>query len=105
MARPLRRVPVTIDGTRFSSLGHALAEATRRGFDGSRRTFNARLKSGKTTWADLIVPVDRSHCLRSSRGLPGLSEKPTRRAVERKEMERMIAELDARKRDIANRET
>lgn len=78
--------PFIVDGRRFTCANTAFKAAQQEGFDGASVVFIARVKKG-LSWADCIKPVDprRSATRRNAT------------ARKQAEMERTLAEMNARK--------
>lgn len=78
-----------IDGQKFQTVSGVLREAQSRGFVGTYMTIGRRLKSGASTWAELIQRWDNmaNSCVK-------------RKAAEKAEMHALCLELDARKKAL-----
>jgi ATP phosphoribosyltransferase regulatory subunit HisZ len=82
---------IAIEGERYATLHALFSTAKGRGFAGGITTFQARLKQGATTWAELLAPVD------TSRTGQAQTARAAHRAEEKALMAQLCAELDARK--------
>jgi len=80
---------IAIEGERYATLHALFSTAKGRGFAGGITTFQARLKQGATTWAELLAPVQEHRGRAATRA--------AHRAEEKALMAQLCAELDARK--------
>ena len=80
---------VSIEGRVFDSMHSVYTVARHNGFTGCEQTISARLRSGATTWKELLAPVkDISNSVKTLHVI---------RAKRKDEMKQLMAELDARK--------
>lgn len=88
-SQDMLRMHWCIDGHPYTTMSHIFRVAQGRGYSGCSDTLRFRLKSGASTWTELLTEP------RSKK--PDLSAKVAKKAAAKAEMVALIAEIDARK--------